>query len=82
MAKRRGRSGSRLPMRRGKKIVLHLRADQAIDYKDLELISKCVGSQGQIFSRRRTSLNAKMQREMKVAIKRARHLALLPFVGN
>jgi len=69
-------------MRRGKKIVLHLRADQAIDYKDLELISKCVGSQGQIFSRRRTSLNAKMQREMKVAIKRARHLALLPFVGN
>ena len=78
----RRRSGPRTPMRRGKKIQLNLKRDQEIDYKDLELISKCVGSQGQIVSRRRTGLNAKKQRDLKVAIKRARHLGLLPFVGG
>ena len=52
-----------------------------IDYKDVELLQKCVGSQGQILSRRRTALSSKQQRELKQAIKRARHLALLPFVG-
>ena len=79
MAMRKG--GPRPPVRRGKKIQLNLKAGQKIDYKDLELIGKCVGSQGQIFSRRRTGLNAQMQRELKSAIKRARHMALLPFVG-
>jgi len=71
------RFGSRKP----KRIQLDLRPDQPIDYKDVELLSKCVGSQGQILSRRRTGLNAQRQRELKQAIKRARHLALLPFVG-
>lgn len=79
MAMRKG--GPRPAMRRAKKITLHLKPDQKFDYKDLELIGKCVGSQGQIYSRRRTGLNAKMQRELKAAVKRARHMALLPFVG-
>ena len=78
---RRSGSGPRSMGRRPAKIKLDLRPDQDIDYKDLELISKCVGSQGQILSRRRTGLNAQRQRELKNAIKRARHLALLPFVG-
>lgn len=78
---RRGSSGPRSMGRRPAKINLNLRPDQDIDYKDIELLSKCVGSQGQILSRRRTALNAKRQRELKSAIKRARHLALLPFVG-
>ena len=44
-------------------------------------MQKCVGSQSQVLSRRRTGLTAKRQRELKKAVKRARHLALLPFVG-
>ena len=52
-----------------------------IDYKQLELLEKCLGSQGQIVSRRRSGLTAQRQRDLKRAIKRARHLALLPFVG-
>jgi len=55
--------------------------DEAIDYKNLELLAKCLSSQGQIVSRRRTGLNTQRQRELKQAIKRARHMALLPFVG-
>ncbi len=79
MAMRKG--GPRPAARRGKKIQLNLKPQQKIDYKDLELVGKCVGSQGQIFSRRRTGLDAQGQRELKAAIKRARHMALLPFVN-
>ena len=73
--------GGRNMARRIVKLNLDLRPDQVIEYKDLELLRKCIGSQGEIISRRRTNLNAKRQRELKQAIKRARHLALLPFVG-
>lgn len=55
--------------------------DEAIDYKNLELMAKCLSSQGQILSRRRTGLNTQRQRQLKQAMKRARHMALLPFVG-
>jgi small subunit ribosomal protein S18 len=67
--------------RRSKRLNLGLGPDDPIEYTDIELLSKCVGAQGQIFSRRRTGLSAKRQRTLKQAIKRARHLALLPFVG-
>ena len=52
-----------------------------LDYKNIELMAKCIGPQGQILSRRRTGVTTKRQRELKQALKRARHLALLPFVG-
>jgi small subunit ribosomal protein S18 len=52
-----------------------------LDYKNLELLVKCLSSQGQIISRRRSGLDAQHQRLLKHAIKRARHLGLLPFVG-
>lgn len=55
--------------------------DESIDYKNLELLAKCLSSQGQIVSRRRTGLNTQRQRQLKQAMKRARHMALLPFVG-
>ena len=55
--------------------------DHPIDYKDIEHLKKYLSPHGQIVSRRRTSYCAKCQRELKQAIKRARHLALLPFVG-
>jgi len=73
-------SGGSAP-RKPKRIHLDRKADDPIDYKDLDLLQKCLGSQGQIVSRRRTGLGAQKQRDLKKAIKRARHLALLPFVG-
>ena len=65
-----------------KKAVVSIRSDAPmIDYKDLEFIAKCLGPQGQILSRKRTGLDTQRQRELKKAIKRARHMALLPYVG-
>ncbi|MBP6880446.1 30S ribosomal protein S18 [Candidatus Saccharibacteria bacterium] len=52
------------------------------DYKDFKSLQKFVNPYGQIESRKKTGLSAKQQRELTVAIKRARHLALLPFVAR
>ncbi len=48
------------------------------DYKDVKRLQKYLTAQGKILPRRRTGVSAKMQRRLAVAIKRARHLALLP----
>lgn len=48
------------------------------DYKDIKRLQKYVTAQGKILPRRRTGVTAKMQRRLSIAIKRARHLALLP----
>jgi small subunit ribosomal protein S18 len=53
-----------------------------IDYKDIETLSRFVSDHGKIRSRRQTGTCAKHQRELAGAIKRARHLALLPFTGE
>lgn len=55
--------------------------DPIIDYKNLEYLGKFLTPQSQILSRKRTGFCSQCQRELKQAIKRARHLALLPFVG-
>jgi small subunit ribosomal protein S18 len=60
---------------------LRIPAAKRIDYKDLELLQKCVGPQGQLTHRKRTGLSSQRQRELKRAIKRARHIALMSFVG-
>ena len=52
-----------------------------LDYKEVELLARYIGPQGQILSRRRTGFSAQRQRDLKKAIKRARHLGLLTFVG-
>lgn len=52
-----------------------------LGYKDVETLGRFLGPQGQIVSRKRTGYSVQRQRELKKAIKRARHLALLPFVG-
>lgn len=49
------------------------------DYKDAKGLSRYINSFGQIESRKKTGLSAKQQRRLATAIKRARHLALLPF---
>lgn len=53
-----------------------------IDYKDPNFLLKFVNEQGKILPRRITGTSLKYQRRLSVAIKRARHLALLPFVTD
>ena len=53
-----------------------------IDYKDVKSIQKYINSYGKIDARKRTGLCPKHQRKLAIAIKRARIMALLPFVGN
>ena len=51
-----------------------------IDYKDIKLLQRFVSERGKIVPRRITAVTAKEQRELAQAVKRARLLALLPFV--
>nr|WP_322785164.1 MULTISPECIES: 30S ribosomal protein S18 [Mesoplasma] len=51
-----------------------------IDYKDVELLKKFISGNGQILPRRITGTSPKHQRQLAVAIKRARQMALLPYV--
>jgi len=53
-----------------------------IDYKDQDFLLKFVNEQGKILPRRLTGTSAKYQRRVNKAIKRARHLAILPYVGD
>ncbi|MEM6632558.1 MAG: 30S ribosomal protein S18 [Bacteroidota bacterium] len=53
-----------------------------IDYKDPDFLLKFVNEQGKILPRRITGTSLKYQRRLSVAIKRSRHLALLPFVTD
>jgi small subunit ribosomal protein S18 len=52
----------------------------AIDYKDIKLLSKFITERGRIMPRRITFVSADKQRELATAIKRARFLALMPYV--
>ncbi|MBO0334509.1 MULTISPECIES: 30S ribosomal protein S18 [Sneathiella] len=51
-----------------------------IDYKDVKLLQRYVSERGKIMPSRITAVSAKKQRELATAIKRARNLALLPFL--
>jgi small subunit ribosomal protein S18 len=53
-----------------------------VDYKDLELLKKLVNRHGKIVSRRKTGCTAVSQHAVAEAIKRARFMALLPYVGE
>ena len=53
-----------------------------IDWKDVDLLKKFVTDRGKILPRRVTGTCAKHQRKLAIAIKRARHMALLPFVKD
>ncbi len=52
-----------------------------IDYKDIDTLKEFLTDRGKIRSRRQTSTCAQHQRRLAKAVKRARHVALLPFVG-
>lgn len=53
-----------------------------VDYKDVELLKKLVNRHGRIVVRRKTGCSAVSQRAVTKAIKRARFMALLPYVGD
>jgi len=53
-----------------------------IDYKDANYLLKLVNEQGKILPRRITGTSAKFQGRVNKAIKRARHIALMPYVGD
>jgi len=70
----------RRPMRRRKKVCVFC-ADESkvIDYKDVNLLKRYVSERGKILPRRITGNCAKHQRALTVAVKRARHIALMPY---
>lgn len=56
--------------------------DVVIDYKDTKFLSRYISEKGKIMPSRITNVTAKTQREIARAIKRARYVALLPYVAN
>jgi small subunit ribosomal protein S18 len=59
-----------------------IKPGEPIDYKDVDLLRKFVTERGKILPRRITGLTAKQQRDLTQAIKRARIIALLPFINR
>ena len=77
----RGPGGGRRPFfRRRKSCPLSGPKAPRIDYKDVKLLQRFVSERGKIVPSRITAVSAKKQRELAKAIKRARFLALLPYV--
>ena len=72
----------RRPMHRRKKVCVFCGKDNVIDYKDTAKLKKYVSERGKILPRRITGTCAKHQRALTVAIKRARHVALMPYVQD
>ena len=69
-------------IRRRKKVCIFCGKDNVIDYKDAAKLKKFVSESGKILPRRITGNCAKHQRELTVAIKRARQLAIMPYVQD
>ena len=75
------------PMNRGRKArkkVCGFCVDKVenIDYKDIARLRRYMSERGKILPRRVTGTCAKHQRELTTAIKRARHLALMPYISD
>jgi len=72
------------PQNRKRRKVCQFCADkvQDIDYKDVARLKKCISERAKILPRRTTGVCAKHQRRLMIAIKRARQIALLPYVSD
>ncbi len=72
------------PFNRRRKKVCVFCADKidSIDYKDTVRLKKCVSERAKILPRRISGACAKHQRQLTIAIKRARHVALMPYIGD
>lgn len=53
-----------------------------IDYKDVELLKKFLNPHARLLGKKRTGISSKQQRQLSNAVKRARFMALLPFVSR
>lgn len=72
---------SRRPFGRRRKVCPFSGADSpALDYKDVKLLQRYISEKGKIVPARITAVSAKKQRLLSQAIKRARHLSLLPYL--
>lgn len=59
-----------------------IKGQKVIDYLDIKFLNRFINDQGKILPARITGLSAYQQRRIKKAIKYARHIALIPFVGQ
>lgn len=59
-----------------------IKPGETIDYKDVDLLRKFITERGKILPRRISGLTARQQRDLTTAIKRARMIALLPYVNR
>ncbi len=76
-ARRRGRFGDRFRPRKYTRINV-----ENIDYKDLNTLRRFISDRGKVRSRRVTGLSRRHQQQLGLAVRRARELALLPYVGE
>ena len=74
--------GKRVFFRRRKTCPFSGPKSPKIDYKDVRLLSRYISDHGKIIPSRISAVSAKYQRQLAVAVKRARFLALLPYVGR
>jgi small subunit ribosomal protein S18 len=70
------------PRRRMRKFCFFTQNNVEPDYKDVDTLRRFITERGKILPRRLTGTTAKNQRLLAVAVKRARHLALIPFVAE
>jgi small subunit ribosomal protein S18 len=73
--RRKPRRATEAPRLRGQNI-----KTQDVDYKDTAMLQRLISAQGKVFSRKRTGLSADCQRKVALALKRARFMAMLPYV--
>ncbi|MEC4805565.1 MAG: 30S ribosomal protein S18 [Jaaginema sp. PMC 1079.18] len=71
-----------MPMAYYRKRLSPIKPGDPIDYKDVELLRKFVTERGKILPRRITNLTSQQQKDLTTAIKRARYLALLPYINS
>ena len=81
---RRGGSSAKPRRRFARRKICYFTAIKAefVDYKDIDVLRRFVTERGKIIPRRLTGTSAKFQRLLTTAIKRARHLGLLPYVTS
>lgn len=82
MAKKRSKVGSRSKKKDPVFVDGKRPRPMYVDYKDLELLSKLTSRQGKLIGRRKSGCTAVSQRAVSQAVKRARFMALLPYVGD
>ncbi len=68
--------------RRGRRVMRYCPEGKCFDYKDVDILQRYITESGKIRPRRQTGNCARCQRQLAREIKRARHLAMLPFVES